>query len=295
MTVANGDVYLTGTVTGDLPGEPAIGAHDGFIAALNVGAGTVDYAQRFTGQDGQVAPTSIAVASTGESMLDQLGLPQGVVDGPVSNLITSTTPVQAGDSFGISVNGQSPITITVQADDTMASLATEISQATGFNVNATTSFGGAGSTTLELKAAYPGVTVSLIDGPSGSDALSGLGFKPGVVADTAQKNNATVLAGSNTPIFGLGLPGNLSLGSTADIKAAQVSLAGAVSVAQSAYQNLANAATPAPVLALQKAQASGKVPAYITAEIASYQSALTRLQAGQSSSSSTTTGLASLF
>ena len=38
-----------------------------------------------------MAPTSIAVRRTGESVLDQLGLPQGVVDGPVSNLITSTT------------------------------------------------------------------------------------------------------------------------------------------------------------------------------------------------------------
>jgi hypothetical protein len=294
MTVANGDVYLTGTATGDLPGEPAIGAQDGFVAALNVGAGTVDYAQRFTGEDGQVAPTSIAVNPTGESVLAQLGLPQGVVDGPVSDLITSTTPVQAGDSFGISVNGEAPVTITVQDTDTMTSLASEISQATGFAVNASTSFGADASTTLELAPAFPGTTISLVDGPSGSDALAGLGLKPGVVADTTtNKSGVTTVSDTTTPIYGLGLPSSLDLDSTADIKTAQVQLAGAISVVESAYQNLANAATPAAVLALQKAQASGSTPKFLTNEIANYQSALTRLTAGTSSSS--TTGIASLF
>jgi hypothetical protein len=293
MTVANGDVWLTGTATGSLPGEAAIGAKDGFVAALNVGTGAVDYAQRFTGANGQVAPTSIAVAPTGESVLDQLGLPQGVVDGPVSDLITATTPVQAGDSFGISVNGGSPTTITVKATDTMASLASEISQVTGFAVNASTSYGANASTTLEIQAAYPGSTVTLVDGPSGSDALAGLGLKPGVVADTTNKNGVTKVSGSSTPIYGLGLPASLDLDSTADIKTAQVQLAGAISVVESAYQNMANAATPAAVLALKKAQSSGATPKYLSNEIANYQSALTRLTAGTSSSS--TTGLASLF
>ena len=286
MAIANGDVYLTGSVTGDLPGEPAIGAKDGFVAALNVGAGTVDYAQRFTGLDGQVAPTSIAVAPTGASILDQLGLPQGVVDGQVSNLVTSTTGVNAGDSFKISVNNGPRVTITVKATDTMASLATEISQATGFNVNATTSPAAGGGTALEIKPSHPGVTVTLSDGPANHDALSALGLKPGVVADTASKNGGTVLAGTSTPIFGLGLPASLDFSSAADIKTAQVQLAGAVSVVESAYQRLKTNATPANVLALQKAQASGSTPKYLSDEIANYQSALTRLTASQSNSSS---------
>ena len=295
MTVSGGDVYLTGSVTGDLPGEPAIGAKDGFIAALNVGAGTVDFAQRFTGLDGQVAPTSIAVAPTGASVLDQMGLPQGVVDGPVSNLVTATTAVNAGDSFQVKVNGGSPVTITVSDTDTMASLATKIATATGYTVDAETSPGAGGGTALEIKPSYPGSTVTLIDGPSGSDALTALGLKPGIVADTTSKTGgANVLQGSNTPLYGLGLPATLDLSSAADIKTAQVQLAGAISVVENAYQNLKNAATPANVLALQKAQSSGSTPAYLSSEIANYQSALTRLTASSSSSSSSS-GLASLF
>ena len=69
-------------------------------------------------------------------------------------------------------------------------------------------------------------------------------------------------------------------------------LAGAVSVVENAYQYLKNAATPANVLALQKAQTSGATPTYLSSEIANYQSALTRLTAGSSSSDS---GLTSLF
>lgn len=291
MTVSGGDVYLTGSATGDLPGEPAIGAKDGFVAALNVGAGTVDFAQRFTGLNGQVAPTSIAVAPTGASILDQLGLPQGVVNGPVSDLVTATTSVAAGDSFGISVNGGSPVTITVQATDTMASLATEIAQATGYTVNAATSAAPGDGTALELKASYPGSTVTLTNGPGGSDALAALGLKPGVIADTTEKNDATLLQGSNQAIFSLGLPATLDLSSSADIKTAQVQLAGAVSVVENAYQYLKNAATPANVLALQKAQTSGTTPTYLSSEIANYQSALTRLTAGSSSSSSSLTSL----
>jgi len=280
VSVANGEVYLTGSVSGDLPGEPAIGAKDGFVAGLNVGTGAVAYAQRFTGLDGQVAPTSIAVAPSGESVLDQLGLPQGVVDGPVSNLITATTAVKAGDSFQIAVGGGAPLTITIQADDTVASLASRIAEKTGFNVDAISAPASLGSTALELKAASPSTVVSLIDGPAGKDALAALGLKPGLIADTQVRNGATILQGSGTPIFSLGLPVSLDLASAADIKTAKVQIAGAISIVENAYQHLKNAATPAAVLALQKAQSSGQTPKYLSNEIANYQSALTRLTAG---------------
>jgi len=292
MSVSGGQVWIAGSSTGALPGEPAIGAHDGFIAALDGATGAATYARRFTGLDGQVAPASISVAPTGASVLDQLGLPQGVVDGPVSDLITAATGVKAGDSFQIVANGGAPTTITIQAGDTMASLASRIAQATGFEVNAATTFAPGGATALEIKPASPAAVVQLIDGPAGADALAGLGLKPGLVADTQSSNGVTTLQNSGKPLYGLGLPASLDLSSAADVKTAQVQLAGAISVVEQAYQNLKNAATPAAVLALQKAQASGgQAPAYITSQIANYQNALYRLTGGQAPSS----GLASLF
>jgi hypothetical protein len=293
---SGGDVYLTGSVTGSLPNATAIGAQDGFIAAVNPSTGSIDYARRFTGLDGRVAPTSIAVAATGASILDQLGLPGGVVNGPVSSAITSTTGAKAGDSFQIAVGGAPPVTITIKAGDTFASLATEISRATGFNLNATASPAPNGATALEIQPAFPGVAVRLIDGPAGSDALAALGLRPGLVVDTASKNGVTTIAGPGTPIYGLGLPASLSLSSPADIKNARVQLAGALAVVEQAYQNLANAATPPAVLALRKAQASGTAPpAAIANQIANYQSALQRLTAGQSQGQTSTITVANLF
>jgi hypothetical protein len=93
-------------------------------------------------------------------------------------------------------------------------------------------------------------------------------------------------------IYGLGLDPTLNLGSSAAITHAMAQITAAMSVLKQAYQNLKTAATPANVLALQKAQASqGKAPAYLTSEISNYQAALNRLTGGQTSSS----GLTSLF
>ena len=175
----------------------------------------------------------------------------------------------------------------------MASLAAKINQATGFQAQATATAGAGGATTLQIAPASQSTKVTLSDGPSSSDALTELGLKPGVVASTAIKNGATVLKASGTPIYGLGLPASLDLSSAADIQTARVQLAGAIGVVENAYQNLKTAATPAAVLALQKAQSSGSTPKYISNEIANYQTALDRLTAG--SSSSTNTGLSALF
>jgi len=285
MAVSNGEVFITGSATGALPGQPAIGAKDGYAAELNVAAGTVDWSQRFTGLDGQVAPTSISVASSGASVLDQLGLPSGLVDGPVSDLLTASGAVKVGDSFGIATNGGSTTKITIQAGDTMQSLAREISRVTGSQVNVSLKQ-TATANELVIQPLDPNSTVTLSDGPAGADALAGLGLKAGILYDTT-KQGGTAPADGKGPVFGLGLSPNLDLASATDIKHAQSQLAAAMSVIKSAYQALKTAATPANVLALQKLQATqGAAPAYLTAQIASYQSALSRLTAGQTSTTS---------
>jgi hypothetical protein len=291
MTVSGGEVWLTGSATGTLPGQAQIGARDGFVASLNVAAGSADYAQRFTGLDGKAAPTSIALAPSGVSVLDQLGLPQGLVDGPVTDLLTAATSLKAGDSFKIAVNGGPPTTITIEATDTMDSLATRISQATGFTVNVSAS-SSAGPTTLQIQPLTSDSTITLSNGPAGRDALSELGLKPGILAQTTTQNGVTKPLDGKGMIYGLGLDPTLNLGSSAAITHAMAQITAAMSVLKQAYQNLKTAATPANVLALQKAQASqGKAPAYLTSEISNYQAALNRLTGGQTSSS----GLTSLF
>jgi hypothetical protein len=288
MTVSNGQVFLTGTATGALPGQPAIGAQDGYAAELNVGTGQVGWSQRFTGEDGQVAPTSISVAASGSSILDQLGLPTGVVDAPVSNLITATTSVQAGDSFGISGIGNLPTTITITNTDTMATLAEKISRATGSTVNVSAVSRG-GGTVLEIQPLDPYATVTLTNGPAGANALPALGLQAGILYTSTTGKGASKPADGKAPVYGLSLSPTLSLASSSDISTAMSELTGAMATIKGAYQALKTAATPANVLALQAAQAQGGgVPAYLSAQIASYQSALSRLTAG--SGTGTTSG-----
>ncbi|MFI4974178.1 MAG: beta strand repeat-containing protein [Caulobacterales bacterium] len=285
--ISNGQVWITGSSTGALPGLNQLGVRDGFVAQLNVTAGSTTYAQNFTGLDGQAAPTSIAVAPGGASILDQLGLPSGVVDGPRSNLVTATTGVKAGDSFGIAVGSGGPTTVTVSATDTLASLATKISRATGFNVSATATT-LLGATTLKLAPTNPTVTITLSNGPAGADALSGLGLGSGVLDQTTTVGKITKPADGRPQIYGLGVNPNLNLNSTSSIGHAQNALIAALAVIKGAYQNLKTASTPASVLALQKATAAGgNVPKYLTDQIANYQAALTRLTGGTTSSSVT--------
>ncbi|MBV9995139.1 MAG: hypothetical protein JO127_07990 [Caulobacteraceae bacterium] len=284
MTVSGGKVYLAGSSTGALPGLAAVGAKDGFVAALDVASGAADWSQRFTGLDGKVAPDAIAVAPTGASILDQLGLPQGVVDAPVSDLLTATTPVRAGDSFSVGTGAGGMAKITVDAGETVASLAQKIAWATGAGVNVSAHQNGQG-VSLQIKPLDAFSTVVLANGPAGSDALSELGLKPGILFQTKPgKGGVVVPADGKGAIYGLGLSANLNLGSASDISRAKAQLTAAMSVVKSAYQALKTAATPANVLALQQATANGKTPAYLTAQIANYKAALSRLTAGQTSS-----------
>jgi len=171
--------------------------------------------------------------------------------------------------------------ITISATDTMKTLATKISRATGYGVHVTAQTLG-GSSTLKIEPIDPSSTVTLISGPKGTDALSELGLKPGILYDTIKQKGSSVPADGRGPVFGLGLDATLSLSSPDAIKHAMAQLTAAKSMVKNAYQALKTAATPANVLALQKSQASGAVPAYLTAQIANYQAALQRLTAGQS-------------
>jgi len=165
----------------------------------------------------------------------------------------------------------------------MATLARKISQATVSTVSVSTQ-SRAGSTVLVIKPLDPFATVTLLDGPAGKDALPGLGLKAGILYQTVNKAHTSVPADGKGQVYGLGLSPTLGLGSTSAINDAKSQLIAAISVIKGAYQALQTAATPANVLALQRAKTvGGAVPAYLSSQIANYQAALSRLTAGQTS------------
>lgn len=274
MTVSGGKVWLTGTTKADLPGLDKLDKQDGFVAELDVGAGAVGFSQRFTAKDGIVAPTSIAVGATGASVLDRLGLPAGTVSYSDSQLITSATAARAGDQFQIKRGGSSAATtITIEAKDTLDTLAAKIRRATGYSVKVDVATDG-DNRVLKITPTNDRSTLEILGGKGGRDALEALGLQEGYVRKTETSKDGVVSpADGGTQIYGLKLARDLSIGSKADIKTTLDELSLAMSTIRKAYRDLQTAATPKDPLAGVK----GEAPAYLKAQLANYQAGLARL------------------
>jgi len=300
-TVAGGQVWLTGTTKTDLPGLTAVGKQDGFVAALDVGAGAVTYSQRFTAKDLIDAPESIAVDTSGGSALDVLGLPKGTIgtalipgdvpaDPATTVPLTTSTSLRAGDQFQLRVDGGSATTISISASDTLSTLATKIQQAGLFEINVQTLPNGSG-VGLELSPANDRHTFELLPGAAGRDALAALGLKAGLVRNTTvDKVKGVLPADKGTQTYGLRFTAPLDLSSKADIKAALDGIGNAITVVRAIYADLKQAAAPKTPSAADQAA----VPAYLQNRIADYQAALDRLTGGGGDTSSGSS-LASLF
>ena len=275
MTVADGQVYVAGKTSTDLPGTTPIGSQDGFLVQLDPSTGNATWTERFSGPGGNVAPQSIAVASGGASILDRLGLPSGTLQmGDPSNLLTSATSLRAGDSFTVAANGGPPTTVTIDADDTLQTLATKIERASGSNAVVSVLSNGS-VLQLNIKPFLQTSTITLGQGPVGSDALAGLGLKAGVIQDAPDDSSSSSSANTK-PLSGLDLTTALNLSSTASIATAQGVLNQALQTIKTAYQNLVNQNQPTSTNPAA-ASASNPVPTYLTNEIANYQAALLRL------------------
>lgn len=277
MAVAGGQVYIAGQAGTDLPGEAAVGKKDGFIAQIDATTGDVGFARRFSGAGGYAAPTAIAASTTGASVLDRIGLPQGTLNMTDSQQLTAVSSVRAGDQFQVRASATGTMkTVSIDANDTLDTLATKVRRALGYQakVEITTVDG---SKRLKVTPVSPRDTFEFFAGATGKDALALLGLNEGVVrTTTTNKDGKSVPADGNGQIYGLKMDKNLKLDSAQDVSHALAEIATAMGVIRTAYQDLKTAAQPASVANAAKA-ASGPVPAYLTNQIASYKDALARL------------------
>jgi hypothetical protein len=282
MAVANGQVWIAGTAGDDLPGQPAVGDHDGFLAQLDVGAGSVDWSQRFTAQGGGATPGSLAVDPSGASVLDRLGLPNGELDLTNSDQITAWSSARAGEQFTIQAGSGPAATVTIDANDTLSSLALKIQRASGFQATVTTTTVN-GVRQLQIAPTNPRTTLTLGSGKAGQDALGALGLAAGVISETTTVNGKSAPADGKGTIYALNLNSSLNLSSADAIKVANKAISDAMTTLRGAYTDMtAPPATPA------STASSGTVPQYITDQIANYQLALSRLQANSTSSTGST-------
>lgn len=273
MTVSGGQVWIAGSTSSTtMAGAAKIGTKDGYLARVDVGTGTVGWSRRFTGRDGVVAPTSIAVDAAGASVLDQLGLPKGTIDYKDSQLLTAATSVRAGDQFFIrSKEGGRPVAVTIAANDTLATLATKVKRAAGFSAKVEVVKDGNYSR-LQIKPLNERTTVEVIAGKGGADALAALGLKEGVArpldAEDAKK------------VYGLGLSNDLDLSDKASITLALDQLSKSLSKIRTVYRDLDIASKSTGNANAPAAAASGPVPAYLQAQLANYQAGLSKLGGG---------------
>ena len=277
VKIHDGKVWITGVADRD-PAAKATDPTKAYLVRIDPSDGEVEYEKTWEGDGNQASPLTLAVASNGASVLDRLGLPQGEIDQKDSKLLTAATSLRPGDRFYVSpADGGRSIAVTIDAKDTLATLARKIQVASGNKLKVTVvSEGGAvtgkdGETTtttggfqrLSITARDGKVGAVLTSGETGRDALAGLGLSAGFIGQ------ASATDGKSIKTFGLNLPADLDLSDAASIKTSSEKIQAALKAVRDAYRSLA------PVSATSSV--TGTAPAYLTAQLANYQAALARL------------------
>ncbi len=273
VKVHGGKIWITG-VADRAPGAAEDDPRRGYLTRLDPLTGAVEWTRTWPGADQQAAPLSLAVASGGASVLDRLGLPDGPVSTGDSKILTTVTAARPGDRFYVTpADGGRVRAVTLNAEDTLQTLARKIEQASLGQLRVTVVSDAATSTApgadpfsgrLQRLSIAPrdgreGATLS--SGETGRDALSALGLSPGLISPKP---------GTGDPkIFALALPSSLSLAGPDRIKATVKVLGEAMAKVRSAYRALSPDAMK-PVI-------TGEAPAYLSAQLANYQAALARL------------------
>lgn len=277
VAVSNGKVYLTGTTKGVFAGQTQSFANteNMFVTQLDQD-GSIDWSKQFGGVEGTSTGSGIAVDSSGASVLDALGLPRGNISLSQSVSLVDQTTVRAGDSFKLQISALnvSSATIRIDPDETMSSLATKINTYLGTKGKASVTYNANGAA-LRI-AVNAGVEVTLGSGPSGSDALAGLGIDPGIIVKDPSTANG---APQNTnwtkqlPVYGLSMPKTLDLASKDDAKSARAQLLAVESALRTAYRKINTPVTNT----FSNTQSGKPAPAYLTSQIGTYNVALAML------------------
>jgi hypothetical protein len=290
---SDGTIYLTGSTTGTFAGQSRNIANvtNAFAAAITP-SGTVSWTKQFGGADGVSTGAGIAIDPSGSSVLDALGLPRGNVNPSQSVDLTQQTSLRAGDSFQIQIEGVAPrtATITISPGETYGSLVTKINAQLGQTGTAATNYtGNAENMTITANA---GDTINLIAGPKDFDALARLGISAGVISAPSTNGSSTTsttstTSGSSTavkPTYGLALTatalGPLDISTRTGAALAKSQLLLVMTNLQSTYQK--SNAPPASATPTNPGNTTGTASATTTAQIASYNLALSLL--GTSSS-----------
>jgi hypothetical protein len=287
ISVADGRIFVAGDTRGTLPGATATraGVNNAFAAEINTD-GSLAWARQFGVTTGEGYGRGIAVDMQSSTTLDALGLPNGKLSTGMARTITAQSTARAGDYFDVKVGDNVSRRITISPGETMTTLARKLNSVLVLAGKATVMRTSAGER-LRIEP-REGQVIELKAGGKGLDALAGLGLAAGSVRNASDIEDAdsTVL-----PAFALALKANYALGTTANAASAKGAIDSALAEIRKAYREIT--LDPETKKALMgdgttaKGKTGGAVPAYLTAQIANYNSGLARLL-GSTSSNSTT-------
>lgn len=287
LTVQGGKVFVAGTTTETLSGETSRGALDGFVARVDGTTGALEDAQQFGEGLARSAVGGIAFTNRGDSVLETLGLPTGLIAGDETLDLQTQTTARPGDHFFLSFDGGRRTRIELQQGDDFDNLARKIRVA-GYGRLEVDVSGTSEGDRLKINALdHDGVSVELIAGADGEDLLQRLGIKEGRLLP---RDEVLGLNDDDIPpeedlggVFSLNLEGALNLRDKPTSRYVLGLLDNAVSTVQRAFRSLTF--NPIRQQLLDSSRTQGPVPPRIAAQIANFQSGLARLQSGASSSS----------
>ncbi len=264
IDTSTNDAYITGSTAGTLSGETSSGKVDAFAAKID-STGNVIWNHQFGGAFDQKG-LGIAFDSNGTNVLTRLGLPNGNIPQEQAYTVTTATPVRDGRYFFVSVDGEAPVKITIDRDDSFGALSFKLRAAFGTKGNALFVDSDIEGRSLKIDA-LDGHKIEIIAGPEGKDALTGLGLKPVVLFGEIKEGDTTSEAVS---AFGLEFTNNLNILTESEAADAVTILENAQRIVRKAYRLL----TEGPE---EEFVDPGKASALTLRRLASYQAALDRL------------------
>ena len=230
LAVSGGGVYLAGSTNGDLSGTSSSTSADAFVRKLDA-SGTTVWTKQFESPAGASAAHAISVDAQGASVLDTLGLPRGKIAFDEARSLTAGSSVRAGDHFFLKINDGLKYKITIDAGETMRSLARKINNTMLLKGSADVSRTGGDGVKISAKE---GNVIELIAGGKGYDALAGLGFEPVKLGNL--KKSASSTAASKT--FALGLKHDVAIEDKLKANTTTYQLGSAMEVIKGAYMAL---------------------------------------------------------
>jgi trimeric autotransporter adhesin len=275
------DLYAGGRTTGDLA-APRRGPTDGFVARINVATGAIASTNQFGQALLRTEPVRVAADKGGSNVISALGFGRGTINPAISEKLTTQTTMRTGDYFSFKADNGAVRRVTIEAGDTLKTIATRMQGMLGASKGAVTAtaIDGVQQLRITMKAGHE---LELIPGGTDTDALAKLGIEPQRIATqaTLPASAPKVRPGGN---FGMDLTDALSLSTLDNAKVAMKKVEEAISMTQTAYRSLYWDDGKAKMVDGVKNTATGRQStARESAQLANYQAALNRLNSGASS------------